>query len=135
MHHLFKSTLERLDAWAARDETPPRSKRLTLDRDGSVKLDEHGNPRGGVRTTYTEVPTARYVAENSGAGICESGRLGGGQEPFAPEKLASLYKSHDDYVRKVTRLVKRLERQGWLLPADASAVREEAARSDIPSVR
>jgi len=132
MHHLFKSTLERLDAWAARDETPPRSKRLTLDRDGSVKLDEHGNPRGGVRTTYTEVPTARYVAENSGAGICESGRLGGGQEPFPPEKLASLYKSHDDYVRKVTRSVKRLEREGWLLPGDARAVREEAARSDNP---
>jgi Alpha/beta hydrolase domain len=132
MHHLFKSTLERLDAWAARDETPPRSKRLTLDRDGSVKLDEHSNPRGGVRTTYTEVPTARYVAENSGGGICESGRLGGGQEPFPPQKLASLYKTHDDYVRKVTPLVKRLEREGWLLPADARAVREEAARSDIP---
>jgi hypothetical protein len=132
MHHLFKSTMERLDAWAARDETPPRSKRLTLDRDGSVKLDDNGNPLGGVRTTYTEVPTARYVAENSGEGFCESGRLGGGQEPFPPEKLASLYKSHDDYVRKVTRLVKRLEREGWLLPADARAVREEAARSDIP---
>jgi hypothetical protein len=131
MHHLFKSTLERLDAWAARDETPPRSKRLTLDRDGSVKLDEHGNPRGGVRTTYTEVPTARYVAENSGGGVCDR-LLGGGQEPFPPEKLASLYKSHDGYVRKVTRLVKRLEREGWLLPADARAVREEAARSDIP---
>jgi len=44
----------------------------------------------------------------------------------------SLYKSHDDYVRKVTRLVKRLEREGWLLRADARAVRQEAARSDIP---
>jgi Alpha/beta hydrolase domain len=131
MHHLFKSTLERLDAWAAHDETPPRSKRLTLDRDGSVKLDKHGNPRGGVRTTYTEVPTARYVLENGPGLVC--GRLlGGGQEPFPPEKLASLYKSHDDYVRKVTRLVKRFEREGWLLPAAARAVREEAARSDIP---
>ncbi len=86
MHHLFKSTLECLDAWAARDETPQRSKRLTLDRDGSMKLDENGNP----------------------------------------------HKSHDDYGRRVTRPVKRLEREGWLLPADARAVREEAASSDIP---
>jgi hypothetical protein len=131
MHHLFKSTLERLDAWAARDDKPPRSKRLKLDRDGSVKLDEHGNPRGGVRTTYTEVPTAHYVLENGPGFVCER-LLGGGEEPFPPEKLASLYKSHDDYVRKVTRLVKRLKRAGWLLPADARAVREEAARSDIP---
>jgi Alpha/beta hydrolase domain len=131
MHHLFKSTLERLDAWAAHDETPPRSKRLTLDGDGSVTLDQHGNPRGGVRTTYVEVPTARYVAEAGGGLVC--GRLlGGGQEPFPPEKLASLYKSHDDYVRKVTRLVQRFQREGWLLPADARAVREEAVRSDIP---
>jgi hypothetical protein len=131
MHHLFKSTLERLDAWVARDETPPRSKRLALDRDGSVKVDEHGNPRGGVRTTYTEVPTARYVADNGGAAVCENFFFGG-QEPFPPEKLASLYESHEDYVRKVTRLVKQLERDGWLLPADARAVREEAARSDVP---
>jgi hypothetical protein len=130
MHHLFKSTLERLDAWAARDETPPRSKRLTLDRDGAVKLDENGNPLGGVRTIYTEVPTARYVAENGGGAACE--RFGGGQEPFPKELLASLYQSHDDYVRKVTRRAKRLERAGWLLPADARAVREEAAGSDIP---
>ncbi|MGQ0433133.1 MAG: alpha/beta hydrolase domain-containing protein [Microthrixaceae bacterium] len=130
MHHLFKSTLERLDAWAAGDETPPRSKRLTLEGDGSAKLDDNGNPLGGVRTTYTEVPTARYVAENPGGAACE--RFGGGQEPFPPEQLASLYESHDDYVRKVTRLAKRLERDGWLLPADARAVRDEAAGSDIP---
>jgi hypothetical protein len=29
-------------------------------------------------------------------------------------------------------LVQRFEREGWLLPADARAVREEAVRSDIP---
>jgi hypothetical protein len=56
----------------------------------------------------------------------------GGKGSWPPPRLASLYKSHDDYVRSVTRLVKRFEREGWLLPADARAVREEAARSDIP---
>jgi hypothetical protein len=131
MHHLFKSTLERLDAWAARDETPPPSERLALGNDGSVELDEHGNPRGGVRTTYTEVPTARYVLENGPGVGCER-LLGGGQESFTPEELASLYTSHEDYVRKVTRVAETVEREGWLLPADARAVREEAARSDIP---
>ena len=81
--------------------------------------------------TYIEVPTARYVAE-AGSGLACGRLLGGGQEPFPPEKLASLYKSHDDYVRKVTRLVQRFEREGWLLLADARAVREQAVRSDIP---
>jgi hypothetical protein len=73
----------------------------------------------------------RYVLENGPGLVC--GRLlGGGQERFPPEKLASLYDSHDDYVRKVTAVVEELEQQGWLLPADARAVREEAAGSDIP---
>jgi Alpha/beta hydrolase domain len=48
------------------------------------------------------------------------------------DKLASLYESDDDYVRKVTRVAKRVEREGWLLPVDARAVRKETASSDIP---
>lgn len=59
-------------------------------------------------------------------------RFAGGQEPFPQELLASLYESHDDYVGKVNRVAKKLEKQGWLLPADARAVREEAAGSDVP---
>jgi hypothetical protein len=129
MHHIFKSTLERLDAWAARGVTPPASHRLALDAEGSVELDGHSNPRGGVRTTYTEVPTARYLAENSGGGVCD--RFGG-QDPFSPETLASLYKSDDAYMRRVNRLAEKLQRDGWLLPADARAVRTEAAGVSIP---
>ena len=34
----------------------------TSRNDGSMMaLDEHGNPRGGIRTTYVDVPTAKYV--------------------------------------------------------------------------
>ena len=35
-----------------------------------------------------------------------------GQAPFPADKLASLYESHGDYVRKVTRVGKRVEREG-----------------------
>ena len=83
-----------------------------------------------MRTTYTEVPTARYLAANSGGGVCD--RFFGGKEAFPPEKLASLYEDHDDYVQKVENLVEKLEREGWLLRADARAVREEAADASVP---
>jgi hypothetical protein len=83
MHHLFKSTLARLDAWAVRDVTPPASRRIALNADGSVMLDEHGNALGGVRTTYTDVPTARYF-DNPGCSLV------GAQERFSPEKLRAL---------------------------------------------
>ena len=128
MHHLFKSTLARIDAWRTDGEKPPASKRLTVE-DGSVKRDELGNPQGGVRTTYTDVPTMRYLDENEGGGVCARFP---GQQPLSSDELASLYEDHDDYVRQVTRLVKKLQREGWLLPADARAVREEAAQADVP---
>jgi hypothetical protein len=120
MHHLFKSTLARLDAWAVRDVTPPVSRRIALDADGSAMLDEHGNPRGGVRTTYTDVPTARYF-DIPGCSLI------GAQERFSTEKLLALYRNHGGYVNKVVVRAKALERDGWLLPADARAVRREAA--------
>jgi hypothetical protein len=129
MHHLFKSTLARIAAWGTDGEKPPRSQRLTVGSDGSVELDEHGNPLGGVRTTYTDVPTMRYLAENEGDGICPRFP---GQQPLSSEELAALYEDHDDYVRQVNRLSKKLQREGWLLPADARAVREEAAQADVP---
>lgn len=127
MHHLFKSTLVRLDAWAARDIDPPPSRRLALAADSTPKLDEHGNARGGVRSTYTDVPTARYLANASGADP-ESRCTGlGAQEPLSPEQLGALYENHDEYVDAVARRVQALTRDGWLLPADAREVRSEAA--------
>ena len=129
MHHFFKSTLARLDAWAARSVTPPPSQRIAFNSDGTAVLDEHGNPVGGVRSSYLDVPIARYFANApaSGGGAC---RLDGAQEHFSPGELALLYENHDGYVREVVRRVSELEQDGWLLPADARELRMEAARFD-----
>jgi alpha/beta hydrolase family protein len=52
LDHLFK--------WVDKGTVPPRADRILLDRnqfnDGSMMaLDEHGNPRGGVRNPYVDV--------------------------------------------------------------------------------
>lgn len=43
-----------------------------------------------------------------------------------------MYPTHADYVNKVRADADKLERQGWLLPADAAATIEAASESDIP---
>jgi hypothetical protein len=123
MHMFFKSTLARLDAWAEWGVVPPASLRITLNPDGTPKLDAHGNPEGGVRSSYTDVPTARYFANTGSSQGCSTL---GAQERFSPEKLASLYRNHGGYVSSVMHSVKELSRAGWLLPADAQELKNEA---------
>jgi len=128
MHHLFKSTLERLDAWTARGRTPPPSQRITLGPDGTATRDEHGNPLSGVRTTYTDVPTARYFANEPAPGGSCAGL--GAQERFSSDELDSLYGNHGRYVSRVVQRALELNRDGWLLSADARDVVLEAAHLD-----
>src|SRR5262245_1351922 len=119
LDHLFK--------WVDKGTVPPRADRILLDRDqyndGSMMaLDEHGNPRGGVRTTYVDVPMAKYVIRpqaitpvipNASAYIATRGQqaanqmcgLSTAQIAFAPAKLKALYKNKQSYVKAVeTRL-------------------------------
>jgi hypothetical protein len=129
MHHFFKSTLARLDAWAARGVTPPPSQRMALKADGTPMLDVHGNPVDGVRSSYLDVPTARYFA-NAAASASVSGCPNyGAQERFSPETLNSLYHNHFGYVNEAIRRINELERDGWLLPAEAQELRVEALAS------
>ena len=86
--------------------------RILLDRDQSndgsmMALDEHGNPLGGIRTAYVDVPTAKYVIRpaalnpvvaNAAPYIAAGGQnaanlmcgLSTAQIGFAPAKLKAL---------------------------------------------
>ena len=56
-----------------------------------------------------------------------------GQEvPFDQATLDRLYRSHADYVAKVTRSAYALAAQRFITPYDAAAIILEAARADIP---
>jgi hypothetical protein len=46
------------------------------------------------------------------------------------EKLADLYPTRQDYVRRVNARLDELVRDGWLLPEYAEEFRAEAARFD-----
>jgi hypothetical protein len=130
LHHLLR--------WVDEGVTPPRAPRVLLDRDASndgstMALDAHGNPIGGIRTPYVDVPVAKYAPVNTAAeplitnpsayvranglqGAQIMCRLSGYQEPFAPAKLRELYGSKREFVRKFEARLDELEAQGWSLP-------------------
>ena len=90
-------------AWASKGVTPPPSQQTEREADGTAKIDEYGIPLGGVRSTYSDLPTERYFANTTD----------------------ECYK--DAHVKKVVRQADSLERRGWLLAADAREIRQEAA--------
>jgi hypothetical protein len=143
LHHLVE--------WIDKGTVPPRADRILVDRntanDGSLMaLDEHGNPKGGIRSPYVDVPVVKYGVPNEGAvpatpntvpwvalrgeaGIDQLCRLTGYQIAMTGPELKKLYGSKDQYVAKVRARVDELTKQGWSLPlyrdqilADASKV-------------
>jgi hypothetical protein len=145
LHHLFE--------WVDKGTVPPRADRIWLDRnednDGSLMLlDEHGNPRAGIRNPYVDVPTAKYVIRppavtpvipNASAYIAARGQaaanqmcgLGSGQEVFPQAKLRQLYKTTQNYVSMVERRLTELERAGWSLPVYRELILADAAKVEF----
>jgi hypothetical protein len=145
LYHLFR--------WVDQGIAPPRALRILLDRDTSndgsmMALDANGNPLGGIRNPYVDVPTAKYtpintaaepLIKNPSAYVATNGtqgaeimcRLSAYQEPFSKEKLKQLYGSKRDYVRKVEARLDELERQGWSLPLYREVILADAAAVDF----
>jgi hypothetical protein len=111
----------------------------------SMALDEHGNPRGGIRTTYVDVPTAKFVIRptaitpvipTASAYIATRGQnaanqmcgLSTAQIAFAPAKLTALYKNKQGYVKAVEARLTALEKAGWSLPLYRDMILGDAAK-------
>ena len=142
LHHLFR--------WVDEGIVPPRAERILVDRDTygdgtMMATDEHGNPLGGIRNPYVDVPVARYapvntareplidnpseyVAANGLQGAQIMCRLSAYQEPFSPEKLRELYGSKERYLRAFEARLDELERDGWSLPVYRDLILGDAAR-------
>lgn len=130
--------LNHLLNWVDRGVVPPRANRVLTDRnvdnDGSLMaLDANGNPIGGVRNPYVDVPMASYHVPNAGAaalppnpsaymaanGLAGANQicgLGAYQVVFSKEKMRELYGNKAEYVRQVEARLDELEAAGWSLP-------------------
>jgi hypothetical protein len=113
--------------------------------DGSLMaLDEHGNPRGGIRNPYVDVPAKKYGVRNAGAvppipnahpfvavrgpeaqnQLCG---LAGYEIAMTSAQLKKLYRDTKDYQTRVARRYDELMKQGWALPVYRDVVMADAA--------
>ena len=142
--------LDHLLKWVDKGTVPPRAPRILLDRDQSndgsmMALDQYGNPQGGIRTVYVDVPTAKYVIRpaalnpvvaNAAPYIAAGGQnaanlmcgLSTAQIAFAPAKLKEVYKSKQGYVKSVETRLTALEKAGWSLPLYRELILSDAAK-------
>jgi len=142
--------LDHLLKWVDKGTVPPRAPRILLDRDQSndgsmMALDQYGNPQGGIRTVYVDVPTAKYVIRpaalnpvvaNAAPYIAAGGQnaanlmcgLSTAQIAFAPAKLKELYKNKQGYVKSVETRLTALEKAGWSLPLYREMILSDAAK-------
>jgi hypothetical protein len=149
----FSVTLHHLLRWVDEGVTPPRAQRILLDRDesndgSSMALDSNGNPLGGIRSPYVDVPTAKYAPVNNAAepvianpseyvrvnglqGAQTMCRLSAYQEPFSAAKLRELYGSKREYLRKFEARLTELEREGWSLPMYHATIMADVGKTEL----
>ena len=149
----FSVTLYHLLRWVDQGIAPPRAQRILLDRDesndgSSMALDAQGNPLGGIRSPYVDVPTAKYAPVNTAAeplianpseyvranglqGAQTMCRLSAYQEPFSQAKLRELYGSKREYLRKFEARLNELEREGWSLPMYHDTILADVAKTEF----
>jgi hypothetical protein len=109
----------------ARDKTPlPRASRVVVEN-GAVKLDEHGNAIGGIRSVWLDVPTATYHAILPGPGNCD---VAGYREDFPWWKSAALYETYENYMAKVGASIETMLSERWITEAGAKRLRAELLR-------
>jgi hypothetical protein len=135
------AALRAMDTWV-RDGTPPPIAPRLQTTDGlppsgspppadNVARDAHSNAIGGIRSPHVDVPVASLWGEAPGApgpGFCSAF---GATIPFSPEKLASLYRNHGDFLTKWKRATASAVAAGFLTPEDGRLIAISPSTSNI----
>jgi len=129
LHHVIQ--------WSDKGTLPPRADRIVVEN-GAIALDEHGNARGGVRSTYVDVPLAKYGVPNNAdpkPGTRDDFYCGiaGYETPLAADRLVALHTNATTYRNKVQQRLAELTKAGWFLPEYASQVTGDADKVQIRS--
>jgi hypothetical protein len=118
MTYAFNATYAILTDWVRKGTAGPHA----------PPLDANGG--GGVRNPYVEVPTATYLTNSTGPGVCrEMGR----EVPYDAAKFQTLYPTTRAYADKVAQSVDRLVRERWLTDSDGKKIKQEAQAAVRPT--
>jgi hypothetical protein len=126
-HYVLEAAIVALNRWVTEGKAPPTAHLLEVSGDpAGLVLDTTGNAKGGVRTPWEDVPTAKY------SGVVKSDsplvRLSGTTQSFDHDKLTVLYPGgRGDYLAKFAKSLDDSVKAGFILKADVPEIRELAA--------
>jgi hypothetical protein len=136
VRYVFDAAWANLDDWVRARRPAPRAAPLELKAsptalppDEAFVVDRNGNAKGGLRTPYVDVPTARWVGAKSGPFVC---LFHGYKYAFDDARLRQLYGSHTGYLKSVRASVTSLVTQRWLTPSDGERIVQEAEATNWP---
>jgi hypothetical protein len=123
-HYVLNAAVAHLDRWVRDGTRPPAAQRLET-REGVLRPDGHGNASGGIRTPHVDVPVA--VLSGLGNGGDPISFLCGSTAAFDAERLAALYPSRADYLRRFEAATAAAVADGFVLAEDAPEITAIAA--------
>jgi hypothetical protein len=135
-HYVLNAAVRRLNRWVRKGKVSggPFAPRLEIAPGPPPEIlrDALGNALGGIRTPQIDVPIATLsgFGQPPGGTFCQ---LFGTTVPFGPATLASLYPTHDGYVKAIRGSVRTAVREGFIVRIDGTAIKDAAAASDIGS--
>ena len=147
MQAYMSIALNYLYQWVDKGVAPPHADRIQKDSAGMV-LDERGNPKGGIRSPYVDVPVTKYAVPNEAAKplisnpsayIAKGGEaaaaqmcgLAAYQTDFSKDELKKLYSSKKAYKSQVEKRLTELEKAGWSLPIYRDMILGDAAKVEF----
>ncbi|HEX3923518.1 MAG TPA: alpha/beta hydrolase domain-containing protein [Streptosporangiaceae bacterium] len=127
--YVMDAALAQLNRWARAGIPAPRAPRIDISN-GAYVTDKFGNALGGVRTPAVDAPTDTLTGTgNTGSSLLCF--LLGTSTPLSAAQLSALYPLHSDYSAAVEQSAARDVAQGFLLPADALQIDQDAAASAV----
>jgi len=127
-HYVMQAAMAALNDWVVANKAPPHGSPISVTSgdDATFVLDQNGNVKGGIRSPWMDVPTARLSGiGQTGPGM---GALFGVTESFDSAKLAKLYPGgRDDYLRKFDKALQAAVKSGFILKADMPEIHALAA--------
>lgn len=140
-HYIAMAALSHLNAWVRAGRAPPKAAQLEVATPAgggppALVLDAEGNAKGGIRSPWVDVPTAKHSGlGNSGGAL---GFLAGSTEVFDAATLQRLYPGgKPQYMQRFNLALARAMRAGFILPADQAGIRAlaEAMYPETPAAK
>jgi hypothetical protein len=147
MQAYMSVALNYLYQWVDKGVAPPKADRIV--KEGTaMAVDANGNPKGGIRNPYVDVPVTKYGVPNRGANplpaktsayVARGGAqaaqqmcgLSAFQNDYTKEELQKLYGNKKTYKSKFEKRLSELEKAGWSLPMYREMIMSDVAKVDF----